>query len=220
MKSPLILEDNDCTELFKQAYENRYTWGDNFSGYKGECILEYEKQSYKAEFVVYKDLKVKVQGINEEEIKKQIESQLWEVAIHRVRRTFKSVHGLNTFIAGDINESGQEVLVGGKNKGDKYRVRDNVVTMVNRHIHGNLIKIYTTEIIDTGIGYLSKAYNSQYFDPITNDSKGPISYFKDEFIPLTDLGPWVLSKRDISLNSIEDKDSHNKNFTFNNMTVL
>ena len=220
MESSLTLENNDCTDLFKQAYENRYTWGDNFNGYQGECILEYENQSYKAEFAVSKELNVIVDGLIEEKIKKEIESQLWEVAIHRVRRTFQSVHGLNTFIAGDINELGQEVLVGGKNKGDKYRVKDNVVTMVNRHIHGNLIMIYTTKIIDTGLGYLSKAYNSQYFNPKTNIPKGPKSYFIDEFSPLTDQGLWFLSKRQISLEPSKDIDSDNKNFIFNNINVL
>ena len=37
MKSPPILENNDCTDLFKQAYENRYTWNSEFCGYEGAC---------------------------------------------------------------------------------------------------------------------------------------------------------------------------------------
>ena len=92
--------------------------------------------------------------------------------------------------------------------------------MVKRHIHGNLITIYTTQILDTGIGYLSKTYNSQYFDPITKDPKGPTSYFNDEFVPLTKEGPWVLSKREISLKSFEDIDTSKKVYTFTNMNVL
>ncbi len=220
MNSKTILKGNDCTYLFKQAYENRYTWGNDFSGYKGKCIMEYNKNIYEGQFVVDKDLKVIVRGINEEEIKKQIESQLWEVTIHRVRRSFESVHGSNTFTAGDINELGQEILIGGKNEGDKYRVKDNIINMVYRHIHGSLIRIYTTDIIDTGKGYLSKSYNSQYLDPSTKETKSPISYFNDQFSPINIDGTWILSKRIIGSKAIDNNPSDNKIFTFKDILVI
>lgn len=106
-------------------------------------------------------------------IHKAISSQLWEVAIHRVRRSFEQTHGKNTFTFGDTNEIGSEVIVGGKNEGDKYRVKNDVVTMVYRHIHGNLIIILTKDVTHTGNGYLSKSYSSQYLDPISKKrSKG------------------------------------------------
>ncbi len=220
MKSLTILKGDDCTDLFKQAYENRYTWGENFLGFKGNCSLEYKDYFYEGKFSVSKDLKVIVEGVSEEETKKEIQSQLWEVGIHRIRRTFESVHGENTFTAGDCNELGQEVLVGGKNKGDKYRVKDNIVTMVYRHIHGKLIRIYTVETIDTGMGYLSKVYNSQYLDCKTNKTESRISYFEDQFIPLRKNGPWVLAKRLITLNDIDNNNLTNKIFSFNNLDVF
>ena len=63
--------------------------------------------------------------LNDEKIKKAISSQLWEVAIHRVRRSFEQTHGNNTFAFGDTNEIGSEIIVGGKNKGN------NTVNKVN-----------------------------------------------------------------------------------------
>ena len=29
----------NCKEIFRKAYENRYTWKNEFNGYKGSCIL-------------------------------------------------------------------------------------------------------------------------------------------------------------------------------------
>ena len=90
---------------------------------------------------------------------------------------------------------GTEVLVGGKGAGDKYRIKDDVVTMVHRHIHGTVVTIYTTDVTDTGAGYLSHTYTSQYSDPATGEARGGRSSFKDSFSPLPGNGPWVLAER-------------------------
>ena len=29
----------DCKKVFQKAYENRYTWPENFNGFKGNCIF-------------------------------------------------------------------------------------------------------------------------------------------------------------------------------------
>ena len=145
----------DCTEQFQAAYENRYTWEPTFSGYKGTCEWTNGNTNEKGSFFLGKALKASVSNITDESIQKAISSQLWEVAIHRVRRSFEQTHGQNTFTSGDTNKIGMEVLVGGKNKGDKYRIKDNVVTMVYRHIHGSLIVLESQEGIRTGYGFLS-----------------------------------------------------------------
>ena len=33
------LREIDCKEIFRKAYENRYTWKNEFKGYKGKCIF-------------------------------------------------------------------------------------------------------------------------------------------------------------------------------------
>ena len=147
------VKGSNCTELFKAAYENRYTWESDFSGYEGSCSWTDGKQETKGTFCLGRDLKATVKGINDAQINKAISSQLWEVAIHRVRRSFEQTHGNNTFTFGDTNEIGSEIIVGGKNEGDKYRVKSNIVTMVYRHIHGNLIVILTKNVTHTGKGY-------------------------------------------------------------------
>ena len=210
----------DCTHLFKSAYENRYTWESNFLGYKGSCSWRDSKRELKGTFNLGKDLKATVNGIEDEKIHKAISSQLWEVAIHRVRRSFEQTHGKNTFTFGNTNEIGSEILVGGKNEGDKYRVKDNIVTMVYRHIHGNLIVILTEDVTNTGNGYLSKSYSSQYLDPISKkDLKGK-NFYKDDFIPLYKGGPWVLASRSIHQESLEGSILNKQVFTFSELKSI
>ena len=210
----------DCTHLFKSAYENRYTWESDFPGYEGRCSWTNGEREIKGSFYLGQDLKATVKEIDDEEMHKAISSQLWEVAIHRVRRSFTQTHGQNTFTYGDINEIGSEIIVGGKNDGDKYRVKDDVVTMVYRHIHGNLIIILTEDVTNTGNGYLSKSYSSQYLDPISKkDLKGK-SFYKDNFIPLGKGGPWVLSSRSIHQESSEGSIINKQVFSFSDLKSL
>jgi hypothetical protein len=191
----VIAAGSDCTAAFRAAYENRYTWAPGFGGYSGRCVWEQGDQRVEGTFTVGADLKAQVEGIENEEIHKAIASQLWEVCIHRVRRSFEQTHGENTFTAGDTDAVGTEVIVGGKNTGDRYRIHDNVVTMVHRHIHGTVVTIFTESVTHTGSGYLSHTYTSQYSDPASGAPRGGLSHFTDTFVPLVEEGPWVLSER-------------------------
>jgi len=116
------LDEINCKEIFKKAYENRYTWKHDFHGYQGKCILFTNDNTYKGEFVLGKDYKPNIQNIEDEKVVKSIASQLFEVCIHRVKREFESVHSENNFNLLKKSESGIEMSVSGKNQGDKYRV--------------------------------------------------------------------------------------------------
>ncbi|MCT0209865.1 MULTISPECIES: DUF3386 domain-containing protein [unclassified Synechococcus] len=196
--SSVVAPGTDITDLFRAAYENRYTWEPGFAGYQGRCVWEQGDRRVEGRFVVGADLKASVEGIDDAEINKAVASQLWEVCIHRVRRTFEQTHSANTFTAGDTDAVGLEVIVGGKGSGDRYRIKDNVVTMVHRHIHGTVVTIFTLETTDTGAGYLSRRYSSAYSDPATGVARGGTSHFTDTFVPLAGIGPWVLSERVIA----------------------
>ena len=198
---------SDLRDSFRRAYENRYTWDAGFGGYSGRCIWEQGDQRVEGRFQVGADLKATVEGIEDEAILKAMSSQLWEVAIHRVRRSFEQTHGENTFTAGETDSVGTEVIVGGKGEGDRYRIKDDVVTMVHRHIHGTVVTIFTTAVTDTGSGYLSKTYTSQYADPATGAARGDENQFEDSFTPLAGHGPWVLEKRVITSTDSEGKTS-------------
>jgi hypothetical protein len=120
-----------------------------------------------------------------------------------VRRGFEQTHAENTFTAGETDAVGTEVIVGGKNAGDRYRISNDVVTMVHRHMHGMVVTIYTESTTDTGSGYLSRTYSSRYADAATGEPKGGSSHYTDTFTPLTPSGPWVLSERVIRREPVE-----------------
>ena len=161
-----------------------------------------------------------MEGIDDADVLKAVQSQLWEVAIHRVRRSFDQTHGENQFTAGDTDSVGTEVLVSGKGEGDRYRIKDDVVTMVHRHIHGTVVTIFTTAVTDTGAGYLSHTYTSQYADPATGEAKGGRSSFKDTFTPVSGDGPWVLSERVIDTEAHGETEAGSQTFRFVDLEAL
>jgi len=209
-----ITPGSDCREAFRAAYENRYTWNPSFSGYSGRCIWQQGDRTVEGRFEVGADLKAKVIGVDDAEVEKAMASQLWEVAIHRVRRTFDQVHSDNTFTAGSTTDEGLEVLVGGKGEGDRYCIKDRVVTMVHRHIHGTVVTIHTGSTTDTGSGYLSRTYTSQYADPSTGEARGGLSHFEDTFVPLETNGPWILEQRVITSEAHKEIPATTQTFRF------
>jgi hypothetical protein len=217
---------SDCRAAFRAAYENRYTWDPGFPGYRGRCIWEQPGCGTEADrrvegtFQVGADLKATVEGISDELVHKAIASQLWEVAIHRVRRSFEQTHGENTFSAGDTDAVGTELIVGGKNAGDRYRIKDDVVTMVHRHIHGTVVTIHTECVTHTGHGYLSRTYTSQYSDPASGEPRGGRSRFTDSFVPLTESGPWVLRERIVETEATADSPATRQLFRFEDLEPL
>ena len=117
------LTEINCKEIFRKAYENRYTWKNDFNGYQGKCIFFSNNNNiHTGNFLLGKDFKPNIQKIEDEKIVKSIASQLFEVCIHRVKREFEAVHSENNFNLLKNSESGIEMIVSGKNKGDKYRV--------------------------------------------------------------------------------------------------
>ena len=216
---PNVTPGSDCRDAFRAAYANRYTWEPGFGGYKGRCVWEQGDHRVEGRFQIGADLKAKVEGIDDAEVEKAIASQLWEVAIHRVRRPFEQVHGANTFTAGDSTDEGLEVLIGGKGEGDRYRIKADVVTMVHRHIHGTVVTIHTGSTTDTGSGYLSRNYTSQYSDPTSGEARGASNTFEDTFVPVCEQGCWVLERRAIGSKDADDKDTLQV-FEFNDLVAL
>lgn len=183
-------------ELFRAAYENRYTWDKNFPGYTADVTYKYDEQVVSAKLLIDVNLKAEVSDIEDEAAKKAIHSQAWETAIHRVRRSFEETHGANTFSYGDTDATGAvEIIVGGKGAGDRYKVRDHEVTLVYRHIHGVVITINTFSTQKTEEGYLSHTYDSVYHDPQTGVQKGGRSEFTDEYVKVGSY--YILSRRAI-----------------------
>jgi hypothetical protein len=204
-------------ELFQAAYQNRYTWDENFPGYTADITYKYDDQVIKGQVVIDANMKAEVLNVEDESAKKAIHGQAWEIAVHRVRRAFEQTHGANTFRPGETDATGAvEIFVGGKSEGDKYKVRNNEVCHVHRLIHGTFVTIDTFSSHDTGEGYLSHTYNSVYHDPETGAQKGGKSDFTDEYEKVGNY--YILNRREIRTEiaeriSIQD-------FIFSNIELL
>ena len=186
------LKEINCKEIFSQAYENRYTWKNDFNGSQGKCIFLNNNNIHKGNFLLGKDFKPNIQKIEDEKVVKSIASQLFEVCIHRVKREFEEVHSENNFNLLKNSESGIEMIVSGKNKGDKYIVKNNCINMVYRKIHGIIIEIFVEEFLDTGIGFLSKKYSSQQINPDTLEINSEKFEYEDEFVNVGVDDYWIL----------------------------
>jgi hypothetical protein len=212
-----MTESRSAQELFQAAYENRYTWDRDFPGYTADVQLKQGDQVFTGTVTVKADLSADVMGIEDEEARKSIQGQLREVAIHRIRRSFAETHGKNTFSYGETDSTGAvEILMGGKAEGDRYRVRNNEVCMVHRHIHGIVVTINTFSSHDTGEGYLSHRYDSIYTDPTTGETKGGKVVFEDNYQKVG--GYQILSQRRIE--SSENGESMVTEFNFSNIELL
>ena len=213
------LTEINCKELFKNAYERRYTWDNEFSGYKGKCIFSENSNTYKGNFVLGKDFKPEIHNIDDQKIVKSISSQLFEVSIHRVKREFKEIHSKNNFNLIKDSESGIEMMVSGKSEGDKYRVKNNCINMVYRKIHGIIIEIFVQEFFDTGNGFLSKKYTSQQIDPNTLKANSLKLEYEDRFINIGSQDIWILNSRSIKyLNKNQEEEI--QKFIFEDLSLL
>ena len=195
----------NCKEIFKEAYNNRYTWPNKFNGYNGKCIFVENEKTVEGEFILDSKFKPKIINISDNNIVKGISSQLFEVAIHRVKREFSEVHKNNNFKFIEELDKGIKIEVLGKNEGDKYIVKDKKINMVFRKIHGIIIEIFVQEFIDTGYGFLSKKYSSQQLDIETCTPKSKMLEYEDNFVNLGINNIWVLESRIIKFLDNDNK---------------
>ena len=213
------LREINCKDIFRKAYENRYTWNDDFNGYKGKCIFSTNEHRREGQFVLGKDFKPHIQKIDDDQIVKSITSQLFEVCIHRVKRKFQSIHSENNFNLLKSSESGIVMSVSGKNKGDKYRVKNECINMVYRKIHGIIIEIFVEEFFDTGSGILSKKYTSQQIDPNTLKPNSLKLEYEDSFTSIGTKNIWILNSRFIKYRNESNKEETQK-FIFKELVLL
>jgi hypothetical protein len=212
-----MTEQRSARALFRAAYENRYTWDKNFPGFAADVQLHQGDRTFTGTIRITPDLKAEVSGIADEDAKKAIHDQAWEIAVHRVRREFEDTHGANQFEYGETDETGAvEILVGGKSSGDRYKVKDNVVTLVHRHIHGVVVTINTFSVHNTDEGVLAHRYDSVYHDPKTGEQKGSRAEFEDNYEKVSHY--YILTRR--AIRSEQDGQPAATEFAFSNVKLL
>jgi hypothetical protein len=212
-----MTEQTSARDLFRAAYENRYTWDSNFPGYSADVMLKQDDAVFSGKVRINPNLSVDVMEVEDEDAKRDIQEQLREIAIHRVRRSFEDTHGKNTFELGETDETGAvEILIGGKASGDRYKVRNNEVCLVHRHIHNIVVTINTFSSHNTGEGYLSHRYDSVYHDPQSGELKGGPSTFEDDYEKVGDY--YIMTSR--LIHTEQDGRTITTEFAFSNIKLL
>lgn len=160
----------NARDLFKSAYENRYTWDSDFPGYRADVEFKQTDVIYIGKMRVNADLTVEVTDIDDQSVAESLYTQLRDVVTHRKRTSFEKAHGANQFSLGKLDSSGaQEILVEGDAMGSNYCVRDNQISLVSRVMGRMAFVINHQATLETGSGYISSHYNAVFRHPTTNE---------------------------------------------------
>ncbi|MDJ0678325.1 MAG: DUF3386 domain-containing protein [Xenococcaceae cyanobacterium MO_167.B52] len=168
-----MTDNNIARDRFRSAYENRYTWDENFPGYTTQVELKQGDEVYTGTIKVDQDLSVEVTGIEDEKVQESVYNHLRDVITHRKRSSFEKAHGKSSFSLGEEDATGAvEILVKGDSMGSNYKIRGTEICQVSRVMGPIAFVINTSDSLDTGEGYISTGYNAIFRDSKTNDLKG------------------------------------------------
>ncbi|HEY9688781.1 MAG TPA: DUF3386 domain-containing protein [Coleofasciculaceae cyanobacterium] len=157
-------QEVNARDLFRAAYENRYTWDTNFPGYTADVELRQGDEVYRGSVAIAPDFTVSISGIDHPEVLKTLEHQLRDFVTHRQRGSFDKSHGENEFRLGETDETGAvEILVSGKSMGSSYKVRNQEICHVERPVGPMKFIIDTQETMDTGEGYLPILTDANFY---------------------------------------------------------
>lgn len=194
----------NARDIFKTAYENRYTWDENFPGYTAHLELKQGDEVYHAQVRVHSDLSVDVTGIEDEKVQESVYNQMRDIITHRKRSTFEKAHGKNEFNLGETDPTkAVEILVTGDAMGSNYKVRGQEICQVSRVMGPMAFTINTEESLNTGEGYISVKYNAIFRDSKTGDLRAK-RHFEESY---EKFGNYYLPVRQVitALNSDETK---------------
>lgn len=160
-------------ELFRNAYENRYTWDVDFPGYRADLTLTQGDETYRAQITVNRDLTVEVTGLTDETVKESVYNQLRDIVTHRKRSNFEKAHGKNSFAFGETDPTGAiEILVTGDAMGSNYKIRGSEICQVSRVMGPMAFTINTEESLKTETGYISTGYHAIFRNAKTQELQG------------------------------------------------
>lgn len=171
-------------DLFRAAYENRYTWDSDFPGYAADVELRQAGERHTGKIRVNPDLSVEITDIGDEAVQESLYTQMRDVITHRKYTPFDKAHGSNTFTLGKLDQSGsQEIVVEGDAMGSNYCIRDNQISLVSRVMGRMAFIIHHKQSLETGSGYISSNYSAVFRNPKTNEIIRQME-FEDTYEPV------------------------------------
>jgi len=171
-------------DLFRAAYENRYTWDSDFPGYVADVELRQAEDIHTGKIQVNPDLSVEITNITDEAVQESLYTQMRDVITHRKYTPFEKAHGSSTFTLGKLDSSGsQEIVVAGDAMGSNYCVRDHQISLVSRVMGRMAFIIHHKQSLETGAGYISSKYSAVFRNPKTNEIIRQME-FEDTYEPI------------------------------------
>lgn len=211
-----MIQQTSARELFRAAYENRYTWDENFSGYSADVQIKQGDEVYTGKIRINRDLSVEVTGIEDEQVRESIYTQLRDIITHRKRSAFEQSHGKNEFNFGKTDETGAvEILVKGDAMGSNYKVRETEICQVSRVMGRMAFVIDTHESLDAGIGYIATRYDAVFRNPQTNEVTNVLK-FEETYEKVGNY--YVMTKQVVQ--KYEQGDRTTTEFNFSNIKLL
>lgn len=211
-----MTEQKSARELFRSAYENRYTWDANFPGYSADIEIKQGDEVYTGNVRIKSDLTVEVTGLEDEKVQESVYNQMRDIVTHRKRSTFEKAHGKNEFSLGEADATGAvEILVKGDAMGSNYKVRGTEICQVSRVMGPMAFTINTNDSLDTGEGYVSTGYNAIFRDAKTGNLKA-----KREFEETYEkVGNYYVMTRQV-VHAIDGDNRITTEFNFSNIKLL
>lgn len=169
-------------DIFRKAYENRYTWNPQFPGYTAIIELKHGNKHYRGDVIVKSDMSVQVTGIEEEEARQMVEISLKTMLTHHRRVAFSEEHKNSTFkLVGTDRTGVAEIVEQGENTEARYKVFHNQLTQVNRLLGNTAVTVDVLDSQKTPEGYLATRYRSTFRQPQTKQVMG-VEESKDTYI--------------------------------------
>lgn len=168
----LISEKTDLTsaisarDLFRAAYQNRYTWDSQFPGYTATVEIRQGKDNYQGRIRLNPDLSVEVTGIDDQNARQAVENQLAMIAIHRRQVPFEVAHKNSTFKLGVTDRTGAvEIFQQAENIKADFKVVRQQIVQVNRNLGPHSVAVDTLDTELTPEGYLATHYRTIFLTP-------------------------------------------------------
>lgn len=161
---PALAQAESGLNLFRSAYDNRYTWDQGFPGYSANVLVSYGGNTFKGQVKVNSDLTVEVTGIEEENIRQSVENTLKMEVIHRRRVDFERIHGGKSFEVAANEPDGVVVI---KELGDEqnsfYRLQNRRIVQVNRTFENKIaVTVDTLKTTAVPEGYLASQFKTVF----------------------------------------------------------
>jgi hypothetical protein len=160
----------DAEGIFRDAYEKRYTWDDQFPGYQAEVSVRWGEAVDQGLVFVGPNGSVEIKNIEDDDTRQLIQQQLQMEIIHRQDRPFADAHRDRSFDLADTNEPGAVIVQEiGDPQQSSYKIKNHKIAQVHRVMGDVSVLVNTLGWISPPEGYLPSHFQVEFRDVSTDE---------------------------------------------------